>query len=167
MKSGCGSCNLCCRLLGVPDINKPGGMLCWWTGLHGGCQRHAEKGIAPDMAACAQFKCLWLADQEKADEERNVQIGVRPDICHVVLGPQDPKDSTLLYVQVDPDFPAAWRQQPIADILENILARGGRLEIIIGDVRVRLPDDGMPGGGVRDGMADKVAAPAIPSGPLH
>lgn len=132
-KQDCGACNLCCKLLAVPDIQKPARMLCWWTGVHGGCERHAEKATAPELKACHQFRCLWLASQDQPGQE--MPRGMRPDISHVVMGPQDPKDETLLYVQVDPDYPKAWLDPTVHGYLQGILSRGGKVEVILDNAR--------------------------------
>lgn len=138
MTASCGACNLCCKLLGVPDINKPSQMLCWWTGLHGGCSRQSEKtgpDADPSLAACAQFECVWLASQKS---EGFLPRYLRPDICHVVLGPQDPKQDQLLYVQVDPKYATAWREEGVLEYLSGASARGWRIEIIIDEVRIEF-----------------------------
>lgn len=157
MSLGCGSCNVCCKLLNVPDIGKPSGMACWWTGVHGGCARHSEKpkpenvvlesgrfvlkdGDRGDMAlaACAQFRCLWLDSQRSPDADVRLPRHMRPDFTHVMMGPQDQEDETLLYVHVDPNWQDAWRQEPIASYLNDILSRGGRIHLMIGEARLDL-----------------------------
>ena len=138
IRRDCGSCNLCCTLLGVPDINKPARMTCWWTTVHGGCQRQGEKATDPALTACAQFECVWLESQ-KLDEAKVMPRMWRPDMTGVVLGPKDRDDETLLFVQVDPSRPTAWREEPILSLLNGILDRGGKLEIIVGETHLRLP----------------------------
>lgn len=162
MPRSCGSCNLCCKLLGVPDIGKPSGMTCWWTTIHGGCKRHEEKpdpakvtyneetstysldsestGKDLNLLACAQFRCLWLESQNEVDPSHRQPRIMRPDITHVVIGPQDPKDETLLYIQVDPSFPDAWRQDPVATFLNDILADEGKIEVMMGGTSFKLLD---------------------------
>lgn len=135
----CGSCGLCCTLLHVPDIGKPAGMRCSHVGLHGGCEVHHKKESDPKLLACAQFKCVWLASQGHENLNFRMPREIRPDLCHVLLGPQDREDENLLYVHVDPRYPTAWREGSIADyISRNILARGGKVEVCIGDRRVQL-----------------------------
>lgn len=134
---GCGACSLCCSLLGVPDIGKPARMRCWHTTVHGGCAVHADKGSDPNLLACSQFKCVWLASQDREDR---LPRSLRPDQCHVVLGPQDRNDDTLLYVQVDPAYPSAWKKGLIASYLSERVARGAKLEIIIDETRTMLSD---------------------------
>jgi hypothetical protein len=158
---GCGSCNLCCKLLHVPDIGKPAGMTCWWTTVHGGCVRQAEKpnpaaadfdeetgvhtlhasevGKDLSLLACATFECLWLESQRLEDSKRLLRI-MRPDMTHVVMGPADPNDPGLLYIQVDPEHPTAWRAPRVAAYLNAMLAKGARLEVICGESRFPLSE---------------------------
>ena len=146
MTLSCGACNLCCRLLGVPDIHKPARMMCWWTSRHGGCSRHAEKPLEfdpnHDLMACKQFECLWLASQAQDDPTKRMPRHMRPDLTHVVMGPQDRDDETLIYINVDPDHPAAWKEPEVFDYLDGIRQRGGRVELIVGEVNVELFADG-------------------------
>lgn len=137
---GCGACAMCCTLLQVPDIGKPARMTCWWTTVHGGCARHADKKTDPALEACDQFQCVWLASQTLDDPKLRQPRRMRPDFTHVVLGPQDPDDRGLLYVQVDPNFPTAWREGEIGVYLRDIVTKGARLEVIIGDTRVEIEE---------------------------
>jgi hypothetical protein len=133
----CGACNLCCKLLAVPDIGKPARMLCWHTGLHGGCAVHREKETDPKLTACHQWKCVWLASQGLEDETKRGSRMLRPDMCHVVLGPFDRDDPHLLYVQVDPAYSAAWKNSHVQAYLSEVISKGARIEVIIDEVRFR------------------------------
>lgn len=135
--AGCGACNKCCLLLGVPDIKKPAHMLCWHTGLHGGCAVHKEKGSDPTLQACAQFRCMWLESQD-LEEEKQFPRSMRPDQCFVMFGPSKSPDDTLLFVHVDPARPDAWKEPAIQNYLAGVLERGGQLKIIIGDKEIEL-----------------------------
>jgi uncharacterized protein len=130
---GCGSCNVCCKLLHVPDISKPALMTCWHTTLHGGCAVHDKKQTDPSLKACDQFMCVWLASQTLDDESMRGNRDMRPDMCHVLLGPMDRDDPKLLYVHVDPNYKNAWREPSITKYLHEIVSRGGRAVIVIGE----------------------------------
>lgn len=158
----CGSCNACCKLLHVPDIGKPAQMTCWWTTVHGGCLRQSEKpnpaavshdestgvwSLAPSeegkdlsLLACATFKCLWLDSQSHENPALRQPRHMRPDITHVVVGPQDPRDETTIHIQVDPGHPDAWRKEPVASSLNEILARGNRIGVNLGEISFELTE---------------------------
>ena len=135
MPRDCGACGLCCKLLNVPDVNKPALMTCWWTTVHGGCARQGEKSTAPELMACAQFKCLWLASQERELESERMPRHMRPDVTHVLMYPE-PGGGTNIWIHVDPQYPTAWREPEIVHYLDGIVSRGGMVELVIGDQRV-------------------------------
>src|SRR5215471_13133974 len=94
----CGSCTLCCKVLGVPALDKPKGAWC----------THCEKGVGcriyerrPD--ACRSFLCGWLInprfDAEWKPERSKIVIAVAPD-------------GNGLVFHCDPGFPQAWRKEP-------------------------------------------------------
>lgn len=156
MTAGCGACNLCCKLLAVPNIGKPSQTLCWWTTLHGGCSRQSEKSSAPELQACRQFECLYLQSQTHPNPQRRAARAMRPDLCHVVIGPQHPQDDQLMFVQVDPAFPSAWRELPVAPWIDEMIEAGVRLEIIIGNTRVELGKERNGAEGMHDGESPSV-----------
>jgi hypothetical protein len=58
---------------------------------------------------------------------------MRPDQCHVLLGPMDRDDPKLLYVHVDPNYKSAWKEPALEIYLNDIIHKGGRAVIVIGD----------------------------------
>lgn len=119
--------------MAVPDIKKPAHMTCWHTNIHGGCAVHKDKETDPSLQACRQFKCLWLASQTHPDETKRKPRQERPDITRVVMGYVDRDDDKLIYIQVDPKFPNAWRHPVVLADLQGIVDRGGKVEIIINE----------------------------------
>jgi hypothetical protein len=120
--------------------------------MHGGCSRQNEKPlIGADMsidtsdpskdqslAACAQFKCVWLESQSHSDETKVMSRMFRPDICHVVMGPVDKDNEMLLHVHVDPEYPNAWREGMIHEHLQSILAGGGEISLSVGETKIEM-----------------------------
>lgn len=121
--------------MAVPDIGKPAHQQCWWTTVHGGCAKQSEKATASELTACAQFQCLWLASQTHDDPSRRMGRHARPDMLRVMFGPQDPKDETLIYMQVDPEAKSAWLSPVARSIVVDIKSRGGKVEGICGEQR--------------------------------
>lgn len=134
---GCGSCNLCCTLLRIDMLGKPAQMTCWHTTIHGGCAVHDQKATDPTLAACHQFRCIWLESQylDDDDELGRTRAGrdMRPDQTHVVLGPPDPTDPKHLYVNVDPAHRTAWRAPKVMAYLDEVVSKGGTITVIVGD----------------------------------
>jgi hypothetical protein len=105
----CGSCQLCCKLLPVPDVElrKPAGVRCQYSKVGKGCTIYARRPFA-----CKVWSCRWLAAPETAGLPR-------PDKAHYVIDlEEDTVDQVdnetgartkypVLQVWVDPAFPNA------------------------------------------------------------
>ena len=70
----CGTCTLCCRLLPVPPLNKPGGTRCQHQRHGKGCAIYPRR---PD--ACRIWSCRWLSEPGETAMLR------RPDHAHYVI----------------------------------------------------------------------------------
>src|SRR5579863_8285525 len=135
MSFGCGSCNLCCKLLEIRDIQKPARIWCWHAlRPHGGCAVH-NLG-KPEV--CASWQCLWLNSQSRVDPNDKMPWELRPNNSYVVFGPWDQEDETKLFVHVDPEHPQAWQSLAVQHQLELIRRRGGKIEVVIGENHVEL-----------------------------
>jgi hypothetical protein len=53
----------------------------------------------------------------------------------VVLGPQDRDNEKLIYAHIDPARPDSWKKEPVRSYLNDIVLRGGTVEIISGEKR--------------------------------
>lgn len=137
--ANCGACNFCCRVLDIKSLSKPAHMLCWNTGLHGGCSVQHLKTSDPSLAVCAGFKCVWLESQNFEDESRHGSRPMRPDQSHVMFI-RDNVDPKLLWVHVDPNHREAWRNMPVSAYLDEVIEKGGHLEIIVGDTSFPWPE---------------------------
>jgi hypothetical protein len=71
----CSSCNLCCRLLPVPQLNKPAGQRCKHQSFAKGCRVYRT---AKFPASCALWNCRWLVNDDCDDLSR-------PDRSHYVI----------------------------------------------------------------------------------
>jgi Fe-S-cluster containining protein len=91
----CGSCNLCCDILEVTQVDKPLNELCrhWQAGK--GCTIYDDR---PQM--CRSFNCGWL--QGHLGDEWF------PNRARMVVH----FSGDAVNVQVDPDYPDRWRQEP-------------------------------------------------------
>ena len=82
----CGSCVACCKVLGVPSLQKPRGVLCI-NALCGGCSIYKKR-----PQECADWKCEWLKGKYD-DAERPDKLG--------------------LVVDTNPQFKRKWGQDAI------------------------------------------------------
>lgn len=77
MTNLCGDCRMCCKLLGVHELNKPPEVRCPHVCNHG-CGIYETR---PE--SCRTYECFWLSSQEWPD--RALPIELRPDRCGVVF----------------------------------------------------------------------------------
>jgi hypothetical protein len=91
----CGSCTSCCTLLEVTDAGKAVNEWCKYCEAGKGCSIYDQR---PQM--CRSFSCAWLQGHLN-DDWYPERAGI------VVHFSQD-----AVNVQVDPDHPDRWRQEP-------------------------------------------------------
>lgn len=95
----CGSCSLCCKVLGVDELAKP----------MGAGRDNVEPSVGGGLHGtrrqpCRDFHCLWLISPTLPDQ-------VRPDRCKVVITLEE--GGAHVIARADPDDPEAWRREPI------------------------------------------------------
>ena len=128
----CGTCSLCCKLLGVRELNKPIDTACRHASPDGGgCSIYPHR-----PSSCRGFICAWLTNKILGD----VWF---PDRCKMVLMPSGAPHSAEqgLMVTVDPAYPTSWRREPYYSQL-RAWARGFPIEIRIGRRCIALSADG-------------------------
>ncbi|HEY3696534.1 YkgJ family cysteine cluster protein [Phenylobacterium sp.] len=121
----CGACGMCCKLLGVAELDKPAGRWCRHYRPASGCAVYDAR-----PGPCASFECLWL-------ESTKLDDGWRPDRAKFVLYTE--RGGKRLNVIVDPASPAAWRREPYYARLKAMSQRieeGCELVVAIGDRRI-------------------------------
>ncbi|MFO1183791.1 MAG: hypothetical protein U1E56_03265 [Bauldia sp.] len=101
----CGTCGLCCKVMGVSEFNKPNDIWCQYHKAGKGCSIH---GRHPD--SCRTFYCGWMRMAEWGDDWR-------PQRCHMVL--YWINNGKRLVVHVDPNYPGAWRKSPYLESLRD------------------------------------------------
>jgi hypothetical protein len=94
----CGSCTLCCKVIGIGALAKPAGAWCAHCKVGHGCTIYETR---PEE--CRTFFCMWLADRRLGDEWK-------PDISKMVVTTAD--DGGTVEIRCDPGFPQAWRREP-------------------------------------------------------
>lgn len=69
MVNKCGSCQVCCELLQIEEINKPDFKICP-NQFYGGCKIYEER-----PASCRVYECSWLRNGE-SEKNRPDRVGV-------------------------------------------------------------------------------------------
>ncbi len=94
----CGTCSMCCKVLGIPEVGSAPGQWCVHVVAGRGCAIHATR---PDP--CRTFFCHYL---------RNPHLGPewKPERAKFVLSIE--AGGRRMVVAPDPAAPAAWRRTP-------------------------------------------------------
>jgi hypothetical protein len=119
----CGTCTLCCKVMGIHELEKPLGQWCPHCKPGRGCGVYDAR-----PGSCRTFTCGWLADPNMPDE-------MRPDRCKVVL--YFTPNGERMVAQCDPSQPLAWRREPIYGALKRwapaAWAQGKMITVLAGD----------------------------------
>jgi len=106
----CGSCTLCCTVMGVPELKKRPWDPCPHVAAGAGCQIYSDR-----PAGCRTFICGWLLDPNMGPE-------LKPENCHVVFYQRNEQD---IIAACDPAHPGAWRAPPVTTFLHRLAAALG------------------------------------------
>jgi hypothetical protein len=151
----CGDCSLCCKIMAIPELNKPKQAWCDHLVKKQGCGIYETR-----PPSCRGFKCLWLQDPRlppewKPNRAKFVMVG---------------DSQSGLIVHGDANFPGAWRDEPYVSGLRSMAESGqshGGLVVIVerGKSTVLLADREVPVGAVADDERLVSGQVATSSGP--
>jgi hypothetical protein len=113
----CGSCTLCCKLLGIPELDKPQDLWCKHCAVGTGCRIYENR-----PASCRNFECLWLQSQKEA---KPLPPALRPDKSKMVLTFSQDRKDVMGYC--DPSAPHAWKEAAMFRLLDVISRQGQRV----------------------------------------
>jgi len=107
----CGKCSLCCKVLGIGELDKPAGS--WCTHCRpgkAGCLIYQQR-----PSECINFNCLWLtsADLDAAWHPLTAKIVVHLE-----------NEGSRVSLRVDPAFPTRWREEPYYSRLKQWASYG-------------------------------------------
>jgi len=127
MGGECGDCTMCCFLTGVPELDKPPGVLCGHCDVGVGCGVYAKR-----PRSCREFECVWLRD--------SWEDALRPDRCHLMF--EQIPGSDAYVVLREPGHGNAWLS-PLPQARMRELAAGGSPVVVrIGrTVQVLTPEN--------------------------
>ena len=121
----CGICTACCKTMRVEELNKPPSVWCSHCVKGTGCSIYQDR-----PQACRDFRCVWLASQDRADPGERLPIELRPNHSKVVLN-LTPGGEELV-VLCDAGYPAAWREPKVFAIIETFAKAGKRVHLRTG-----------------------------------
>ncbi len=151
----CGSCTLCCRVLGVGELKKPPGQHCQHCVDGEGCVIYAER---PNQ--CRSFNCGFLLMKDLTEEWR-------PSVSKLI--PVVDAECRQMRIHVDPEHPDAWKAKPYYERLKQwarisvsqrmlVVVRIGELAVVV------LPDKDVELGVLEDDEVIMVEQTTGPSG---
>lgn len=151
----CGTCALCCKLLGIAALDKPAGTWCANCAPPHGCTIYDTR-----PQECRDFACVWLESKVLGEEWK-------PSRSKIVLYLID--DGSRLIAHVDNGAPNAWREQPYYDQLKLWARRGMRsgpkVVVRVGERLVAiLPDRDVDLGRVAKGDTIFIGEKLTPTG---
>jgi hypothetical protein len=119
----CGDCQLCCKLLPMPELKKAAGQRCRYQRAGKGCTIYPRR-----PPQCQLWSCRWLVQPEDTADL------LRPDRSHYVFdlvpdyitATEDGERQNIEVVQVwvDPDYPDAHRDPALREYLAKLGERG-------------------------------------------
>jgi uncharacterized protein len=101
----CGSCTLCCTVMGVPELKKRPWDRCPHVAAGAGCTIYSER-----PAGCRTFICGWLLDPSMGPE-------LKPDACHIVFYQ---RNELHIMAACDPAHPGAWREPGVRAFMHQL-----------------------------------------------
>jgi len=138
----CGTCNLCCKVLDIPELGKAAGQWCVHTAPRSGCAVHPDR-----PQSCRAFFCAWRLDPNLGPEWK-------PDVSRFVLS--EDIGRRAITVTVDPGMPLAWKRELYLSRLKQVSESAFRqdrkvLVSVRGHITVVLPDREIPLGVLEPG----------------
>ena len=123
-EKSCGSCTMCCKLLGIKELQKPVMQWCGYCNKGKGCGIYADR-----PPSCAEYECAYLM---AFDQGVTPPLAMRPDKSKVVISPgmgTHNDGHEMVAVHVDPGYPNAWRDEPVIGLLQSMALSGARVII--------------------------------------
>lgn len=123
----CGSCSLCCKLLGITELEKPAGKWCSHAALPGkGCKVYDDR-----PHSCRTFACGWLVNETFGDHWH-------PQRSKMVISINADGDVPVMQIYVDPSNREGWRKEPYATDIKILAGQMRHLEIQLPDKVERI-----------------------------
>jgi hypothetical protein len=154
----CGSCTLCCKLLGIPELEKPRLEWCGHCNTSKGCKIYNDR-----PGRCRDFYCGYITNPTLSE-------AWKPSKSKLMLTVESNGDRIM--VHVDPARPDAWQKEPFYSTMKKwALAPGaqpGQVIVWIGRrIIAILPDQDKDLGDVREDQFIMTSQKQTPMGPVY
>ncbi|HEY7608991.1 MAG TPA: hypothetical protein VIF14_07145 [Alphaproteobacteria bacterium] len=108
----CAGCTMCCRIFGIPELEKPRHQWCSHCDIGVGCKIYDQR-----PASCREFVCGYLVDG-------GVPEHWKPSKSRMVLTSED--NGRRLVIHVDTSRPDAWRKAPFHAEIKRMAVAAAR-----------------------------------------
>jgi hypothetical protein len=112
----CGSCSMCCYMMGVEELDKPKYRWCQHCKPGKGCAIYADR-----PGVCKAFACMWLIQLYVGEHWYPLKSKMVLDLRY-----KDGEPHPVLHVIVDPRYPNRWREQPYYSDIKGMALTGYR-----------------------------------------
>src|SRR5215467_13067390 len=130
----CGTCNLCCKVKGITELNKPMYTWCIHCDIGKACRLH-ETPKKP--ASCTAYMCLWYYLQTGEDQSLRLPERFRPDRTKVVVDIFEHPNYRAALFWIDLSHPDAINSNVNQDLIKMlrdeqviIEARGNKRKVL-------------------------------------
>ncbi len=130
-RRSCDGCTLCCKIFGIPELEKPRHQWCGHCAIGAGCKIYEQR-----PQSCRDFVCGWLVDA-------SVPEHWKPSKSRMVLTSED--DGRRTVINVDTGRLDAWRKAPYYAEIKQMAVAAARTrgQVIVwqgGNAIAILPD---------------------------
>lgn len=126
----CGSCQLCCKLLPVRELDKGANTRCRHQSFSKGCKVYHRPGMP---ISCKLWSCRWLTDEATTGLPRpdraHYVIDIMPDFVTAKEGDMS-AEIEVIQLWVDPLYPEAHRDPALRKYLERLCDQRGAMVLV-------------------------------------
>ncbi len=119
----CDGCTVCCKNMGVDELNKPRYTWCQHCEIGKGCNIYDTR---PE--SCRVYECVWLKTQVLT---KPIPFALRPDKSKVLIGTANNGEDLILYVS--PDRSDAWKHSEFSKFVTSMKAKGISISVSCGN----------------------------------
>jgi len=122
----CGACQLCCKLVPVPAIEKPAGKRCRHQRTGKGCMIYEHRPFD-----CRSWSCRWLADKPNTEmlsrpDRAHFVVDLVPDVITQKFDNGDPdRQIGVVQIWLDPAFPAVVKSPELRAYMAHMADKFG------------------------------------------
>lgn len=114
MANECGTCTLCCKLPGLPEMNKPVNKWCKYAKPGKGCTVYDNRPVP-----CQAYRCAYL-------QIDNIDPDLRPDRCGAIF--EATHDDKLMIMRVRQEgYASTWRQPKVFRLVLGFIKTGAKV----------------------------------------